>query len=636
MGKEGDGEQQQSQQGSQNLTMPDISGVPGVNIPDAAQAFSLSSTARFPLGGLGAAWVERSPNGAFSFRCPLSEGRSGNSSAENTATDNNSAAINSAAIVSGCQFAIFEQVEGEAAKAYALNSQGPDDQSLSQWQWYPADDSGATAGVYHLYPRTWYTYGGVFNSQIVCDQFSPILPNNYQETSYPLSVFEWRFHNPSDRPVTLSVMLSWENLIGSNVGNDEGKPALKFNQPGGNFNRWVEDFFRVGCSLMNTQALGNEGYLTTKEPPPVNQGQWAIVTADNPVVEVFYHTQWRPDGDGNDLWESFASDGSLANENGEAETAIGERLGAAIAVRFTIRPGRSRTIPFILSWDLPTSSVATDAVGLMPYRFADFFGRDGQNAWYMARTALKHCDTWRTNIQQWQQSILDAGKSPGFSPDDAPSAELSQAIKATAINSLSQMAIDLGPWTAADDLHPRGQLWRGDRSTFDNTWALYKLWPDLEQSQIRSILTQEQDAAEAGADWKGSVDITLRLHRIHMQTDVQMTPDFFELADLLLYVAKAFDAFSEPSAAFLELPDFANNNDDLARLNLGLEAAIALTQLLIDNQPHWTLSVDQPAISSETLTEAVARYTALRQKIGDRLTAFTDTAISEDTNSSAE
>ncbi len=427
----------------QNLIIPDVSGIAGVKIPDTAQTVVLTAsgagvspsdlTARYSLGGLGAAWVERSPTGAFSFRCPPSQDPV---QAQNQA-QNQAQGTLTAFPVSGCQFAIFEQVEGEKSKAYALTSQPPEDQSLSQWQWYPSNGSGTTAAVQHLYPRSWYTYGGVFQSQILCEQFSPILPGNYQETSYPLGVFEWRFYNPCDRPVTLSVMLSWENLIGSAVGNDGDTPALKFNQSGGNFNRWVEDFFRVGCSFMNAQALGEEGYLTTKKAPPVNQGQWAIVTAENPAVEVFHHTQWRPDGDGGDLWESFAGDGSLANENGEAATEPGERLGAAIAVRFTIRPGRSRTIPFILSWDLPTSPVETAAVGPMPYRFADFFGRDGQNAWYMARTALKHCDTWRSGIEKWHQSMAIAETLP-----DSLDSRALKTLKTAAINSLSKLAIE--------------------------------------------------------------------------------------------------------------------------------------------------------------------------------------------------
>jgi uncharacterized protein (DUF608 family) len=68
--------------------------------------------------------------------------------------------------------------------------------------------------------------------------------------------------------------------------------------------------------------------------------------------------------------------------------APGEQIAAAIAIRFTIRPGRTRKIPFILAWDFPVTEFAP---GINYYRrYTDFFGRTGNNAWSVARTAFKH------------------------------------------------------------------------------------------------------------------------------------------------------------------------------------------------------------------------------------------------------
>jgi len=32
----------------------------------------------------------------------------------------------------------------------------------------------------------------------VLEQFSPILPNNYRESSYPVAVYRWHAENPTD------------------------------------------------------------------------------------------------------------------------------------------------------------------------------------------------------------------------------------------------------------------------------------------------------------------------------------------------------------------------------------------------------------------------------------------------------
>jgi len=41
-----------------------------------------------------------------------------------------------------------------------------------------------------------------------------VLPDNYHESSYPVAVYRWHAENSTDRPVTVSVLLSWTNMIG--------------------------------------------------------------------------------------------------------------------------------------------------------------------------------------------------------------------------------------------------------------------------------------------------------------------------------------------------------------------------------------------------------------------------------------
>jgi non-lysosomal glucosylceramidase len=83
----------------------------------------------------------------------------------------------------------------------------------------------------------------VFQAELTCEQFSPILPGNYQQTSYPVAIFEWTAHNPTDQPITVSIMLTWENIVGwfTNVlknpevkVRDDGSPVYEY-QP-----RWGE------------------------------------------------------------------------------------------------------------------------------------------------------------------------------------------------------------------------------------------------------------------------------------------------------------------------------------------------------------------------------------------------------------
>src|SRR5207244_4744600 len=96
--------------------------------------------------------------------------------------------------------------------AQVLTADHPADYGLSGWKWdYPVG-----AGYYYaLYHKSWFDYRwDNFPAHVVLEQFSPIVPDNYRDTSYPVAVYRWHADNPTEQPVTVSVMLSWTNMVG--------------------------------------------------------------------------------------------------------------------------------------------------------------------------------------------------------------------------------------------------------------------------------------------------------------------------------------------------------------------------------------------------------------------------------------
>jgi non-lysosomal glucosylceramidase len=111
------------------------------------------------------------------------------------------------------QFAMFQQSEGDAqGTAQVLMTGHPASKELSSWQWdYPV----GAGDYYALYPKAWFDYkSDKFPAHVVLEQFSPILPDNYRESSYPVAVYRWHADNPTNRTVTVSVLLSWTNMSG--------------------------------------------------------------------------------------------------------------------------------------------------------------------------------------------------------------------------------------------------------------------------------------------------------------------------------------------------------------------------------------------------------------------------------------
>ncbi|AKG22153.1 GH116 family glycosyl hydrolase [Calothrix sp. 336/3] len=414
-----------------------------------------------PLGGFGAGCIGRSPRGDFNL-WQIDGG-------EHTFAN-----------IPACQFSVFES-DGEVSQTYALSTVAPEDGSLSAWQWYTPGK-----GTYHaLYPRSWYVYKDVYQAQLTCEQFSPIWADNYQQTSYPVAIFLWNAHNPTDAPITLSIMVTWQNTAGwfTNIlkspevrVRDDGSPVYEYQprwlQSQGNYNQLQESADYIGCVLGNHRG----------ETPQEGDGEWCIATRKHPQVQVCHHTRWNPEGTGNEIWQTFAQDGTLANITNATAAEGNEQLGAALAVKFTLQPGETLEIPFVLSWDFPVTEFAT---GVNYFRrYTDFFTRDSKNAWAIATTTLENYPTWQQQIQTWQEPILNRQDLPDW-------------FKMALFNELYDLTAGGTLWSAATETDTYGQF--AVLECLDYRWyesldvrlygsfALLMLFPQLEKAVMRAF-----------------------------------------------------------------------------------------------------------------------------------------------------
>ena len=294
------------------------------------------------------------------------------------------------------QFAMYQKAEGATeGVAQVLAATHPQGE-LSTWKWdYPV----GAGDYYSLYPKSWYDYRwDKFPAHVVLEQFSPILPDNYRETSYPVAVYRWHAENTTDRAVTVSVLLSWTNMVGwfRNFSRD-----LSGGLDAGNRNR-----------LVNQDGM--KGILFDRNRSGAVQDEWdgqfAIAALESPGVEVTYQTTYLPeDTERSDIWKPFASDGRLPNSD-QNWVSSGEKLAGAIAVRFTLKPGEKRVIPMVIAWDLP---IVQFGAGRKWYRhYTDFYGTSGTNALQIARDGLTNAAKWSDAIDAWQAPYVNDESKP--------------------------------------------------------------------------------------------------------------------------------------------------------------------------------------------------------------------------------
>jgi non-lysosomal glucosylceramidase len=411
-----------------------------------------------PVGGIGAGTFSRTYRGNFE-RWHM---KVGNHKFENVPAN---------------QFAVFAQSDGGAPVAMALSTSKPAT-ALSSWNWsYPAGDGEYAA----LYPKSWFAYGTkALPVKLTVEQFSPILPDNYKETSYPVAVYRWSAENPSNKPVTVSILFSWTNMVG-----------------------WFRDQMRTFDGALNQQNFNS--YETEQTAAgqvsgivfdrlrtgPVTEewdGQFAIATAPGDGAEVTYLATYAAEGDGSEVWKAFSKDGRLPNQAAPIASS-GDEFAGAIAVRFTLQPHESRTVPMALGWDLPVIQFGGGRKWNRHY--THFFGTEGTHAWEIARTALEHQEEWSKAIDAWQKPIVDDEHRP-------------QWYRAELFNELYYLADGGTIWAHERDgqgnpAHPSTKdtdsftymecfdypFYGSLDVRFYGSWALLRFWPDLDKQEMR-------------------------------------------------------------------------------------------------------------------------------------------------------
>ncbi|MGB6691872.1 MAG: non-lysosomal glucosylceramidase [Terracidiphilus sp.] len=410
-----------------------------------------------PVGGIGAGTFSRSYRGFFE-RWHL---KTGTHKYENVPAN---------------QFAVFAQLDGGSPVAMALAAGKPVSGALGSWNWsYPAGDGEYAA----LYPKSWFAYGtNALPVKLTLEQFSPILPDNYKETSYPVAVYRWTAENPSSKPLTVSVLFSWTNMVGwfrDNLRNFDG--AL--NQQ--NINRYVTE---------QTAAGEASGIVFDRlRQGPVSEewdGQFAIAALPGANAEVTYLTTYEGMGDGSEVWKPFSKDGRLPNQALPIASS-GDVFAGAIAVRFTLAPHESRVIPMALSWDLPIVQFGGGRKWLRHY--THFFGTEGTHAWEIARTALEHQEEWSKAIDAWQKPIVSDEHKPAW-------------YRAELFNELYYIADGGTLWgrerDGDDPSHPADDqdsftymecfdypFYGSLDVRFYGSWALLRFWPEIEKQVMR-------------------------------------------------------------------------------------------------------------------------------------------------------
>lgn len=233
------------------------------------------------------------------------------------------------------------------------------------------------AVYYALQPKGWVTYN-CFKTDLSQKFFSPIIPDNYTESTYPVAVWQFKVSNPTDEQAVCAVMLTFPGFFTGEYMREEN---------------FANTFVHTG-TIKNVVIRSGSGL-----------GEWCIASDEWVGSKVTACTDWDGDSDGKDIWARFAEKGEIEDCKG-----VASRKAAAIAVSVTLKPGEEKVIPIAIAWDFPVTRFGKGTEWWK--RYTKFFGKSSTNGIAIAREALQNCQRWEQDVDAWMNPVIKSKKYP--------------------------------------------------------------------------------------------------------------------------------------------------------------------------------------------------------------------------------
>ncbi|KAK9271342.1 hypothetical protein L1049_026932 [Liquidambar formosana] len=210
--------------------------------------------------------------------------------------------------------------------------------TIRSWDW---NLNGKRCTYHALFPRAWTVYEGEPDPElrIVSRQISPFIPHNYEESSFPVSVFTFTLSNSGKNSADVTLLFTWAN----SVGGVSGCSGYHFNSK-----MMMKDGVH-GVLLHHKTANGH---------PPVT---FAIAAQETDMVHVsecpcFLLSGKKQGITAKDMWQEIKEHGSfdrLGYDGTSIPSESGSSIGAAIAASMTLPSNSVHSVTFSLAWACP-------------------------------------------------------------------------------------------------------------------------------------------------------------------------------------------------------------------------------------------------------------------------------------------
>jgi uncharacterized protein (DUF608 family) len=279
-------------------------------------------------------------------------------------------------------FSIWARPEGGQAVARVLEARRTPPYSAAFGL-----STGEVAGLPRLadaqfrgeYPFAWIDFiDDVLPLNVSLEAFTPFIPLDSKNSSIPTAIFRWKVKNPTSRTVKGTIAFSLLNPIGieKNGQNPGNCYADYFGQ---NLNQSLED-------------KGFRGLLMTSKKYSADTVQFGSLSLVTTHDDVNYAIHWERVGWWDDIqkfWDDFKRDGRVEQPTGDAPSPQGRTDVGSLGLVFSLKPGESKDLIFVLTWYFPNRVNYWDPEPEVKGKLLkNWYGTQWSDAWDVARYVM--------------------------------------------------------------------------------------------------------------------------------------------------------------------------------------------------------------------------------------------------------
>ena len=310
-----------------------------------------------------------------------------------------------------------EQKQNEQKKKLKTIFIKPED-ALQDWNW--KSPNGEYSGCF---PRSWTDYDVKHldkRLKISCKQISPVIPNNYKESSYPVCLFVWSIENTHPKKsIDVSLMFTFQNGTGQLSDYKGGHKNQKFQQE-----EEEEENDIIGIELIHNKTktcVEGENFVTYKDPLSFGiaskkadkiQSNGEILPISDDDCQLSSVNSFQTTSHGDQLWRSFSLTGKAILPDNNDESIEGIGIGSAVANKVKVEANSKVEIVFSLAWDHPIVRFG-EGRGVHP-RYTKFYGISGNNVQQICKDSLNQWRLWDEEINKWQMPIINDKNLPNW------------------------------------------------------------------------------------------------------------------------------------------------------------------------------------------------------------------------------